>query len=67
MALAREQGLDVVAIAALVNRPLTSMIWLQNPGSKASADLKGKTIATAGIPYQDAFLKTILGARRPHP
>ena len=24
------------------------------------ADLKGKTVATAGIPYQDAFLKTIL-------
>ena len=27
---------------------------------RASADLRGKTIATAGIPYQDAFLKTIL-------
>ena len=24
------------------------------------ADLRGKTIATAGIPYQDAYLKTIL-------
>ena len=31
-----------------------------SPGSKASADLKGKTVATAGIPYQEAFLKTIL-------
>jgi len=60
VALAREQGLDVVAIAALVNRPLTSMIWLQKSGIKGVGDLKGKTIATAGIPYQDAFLKTIL-------
>jgi putative hydroxymethylpyrimidine transport system substrate-binding protein len=60
VALAREQGLDVVAIAALVNRPLTSMIWLQKSGIKGVADLKGKTIATAGIPYQDAFLETIL-------
>lgn len=60
VALAREQGLDVVAVAALVNRPLTSMIWLQKSGIKGVADLKGKTIATAGIPYQDAFLKTIL-------
>ena len=60
MALAREQGLDVVAIAALVNRPLTSMIWLQKSGIKGVGDLKGKTVATAGIPYQDAFLKTIL-------
>lgn len=60
VALAREQGLDVVAIAALVNRPLTSMIWLQKSGIKGVADLKGKTIATAGIPYQDKFLETIL-------
>lgn len=60
VALAREQGLDVVAVAALVNRPLTSMIWLQSSGVKGVADLEGKTVATAGIPYQDAFLKTIL-------
>jgi len=60
VALAREEGLDVVAIAALVNRPLTSMIWLKSSGVKGVGDLKGKTIATAGIPYQDAFLKTIL-------
>jgi len=60
VALAREQGLDVVAIGALVNRPLTSMIWLQKSGIKGVGDLKGKTVATAGIPYQDAFLKTIL-------
>jgi putative hydroxymethylpyrimidine transport system substrate-binding protein len=60
VALAREQGLDVVAVAALVNRPLTSLIWLKSSGIKGVADLKGKTIATAGIPYQDAFLETIL-------
>ena len=49
-----------MAIAALVNRPLTSLIWLQSSGIKGVADLKGKTVATAGIPYQEAFLKTIL-------
>ncbi len=32
--LAREQGLDVQAVAALVNRPLTSMIWLKKSGIK---------------------------------
>jgi len=60
VALAREQGLDVVAVGALVNRPLTSLIWLAESKIKSVGDLKGKTIATAGIPYQDAFLKTIL-------
>jgi putative hydroxymethylpyrimidine transport system substrate-binding protein len=58
--LASEKGLDVVAVAALVNRPLTSMIWLKKTGIGGVAGLRGKTIATAGIPYQDAYLETIL-------
>ena len=36
------------------------MIWLKKSKIKGVGDLRGKTIATAGIPYQDAFLKTIL-------
>lgn len=60
VALAREQGLGVVAIGALVDRPLTSLIWLRKSGVKGVGDLRGKTVATAGIPYQDAFLRTIL-------
>ena len=58
--LAREQGLDVKAVAAIVDRPLTSLIWLRKSGIKGVGGLRGKTIATAGIPYQDAFLNTIL-------
>jgi putative hydroxymethylpyrimidine transport system substrate-binding protein len=58
--LAREKGLDVIAVGALVDRPLTSMIWLKKSGIKGIGGLRGKTIATAGIPYQDAYLKTIL-------
>jgi putative hydroxymethylpyrimidine transport system substrate-binding protein len=58
--LTHEQDLGVTAVAALVNRPLTSMIWLKKSGIGGIGDLRGKTIATAGIPYQDAYLKTIL-------
>ncbi|MEX2447148.1 MAG: ABC transporter substrate-binding protein [Solirubrobacterales bacterium] len=58
--LAAEQGLDTIAVAALVDRPLTSMIWLEKSKIGGIAGLKGKTIATAGIPYQDAYLRTIL-------
>ncbi len=58
--LAHEQDLGVIAVGALVNRPLTSMIWLKKSGIGGIGDLRGKTIATAGIPYQDAYLKTIL-------
>lgn len=58
--LAREQGLDVVSVASVVDRPLTSMIWLGKSKIKRIRDLKGKTISTAGIPYQDAYLNAIL-------
>ena len=58
--LARQQGLDVVSVATVVGVPLTSMIWLKKSKIRNVADLKGKTISTAGIPYQDAYLRTIL-------
>jgi putative hydroxymethylpyrimidine transport system substrate-binding protein len=58
--LAREQGLDVVAVAALVDEPLTSLISLPAGGIAEPADLRGKTVATAGIPYQADYLETIL-------
>jgi putative hydroxymethylpyrimidine transport system substrate-binding protein len=58
--LAREQGLPVKAVAAMVDEPLTSLIWLRESGIKDVNDLRGKRIATAGIPYQDAYLDAIL-------
>jgi putative hydroxymethylpyrimidine transport system substrate-binding protein len=58
--LAHDQGLPVKAVAAIVPTPLTSLIWLKDSGIRDVKDLRGKTIATAGIPYQEAYLKTIL-------
>ena len=67
VALAHEQGLDVVAVGAIVDRPLTSLIWLGDSKIKRLRDLRGKTIATAGIPYQQAFLQTILARAKLSP
>lgn len=77
--LARDKGLKVVSIGALVQRPLTSIMAVppaEEPkdkedkgegadeprpdGVRSVADLEGKTVGTAGIPYQSAYLKTIL-------
>jgi putative hydroxymethylpyrimidine transport system substrate-binding protein len=58
--LARDQGLKLVSIAALVQRPLTSIIALPAAHVKSVADLAGKRVGTAGIPYQAAELKTAL-------
>ena len=58
--LANQEGLPVKAVAALVQRPLTSLISVGSAGIRSVRDLRGKTVATAGIPYQDAYLKAIL-------
>jgi putative hydroxymethylpyrimidine transport system substrate-binding protein len=57
---ARDQGLSVVSVAALVQEPLTSIISLPKAKISKPADLKGKTVGTAGIDYQDAYLRAIL-------
>jgi len=58
--LAQQQGLDVQAVGALVDQPLTSLISLPAGGISSAADLDGKTVGTAGIPYQSDYLETIL-------
>ena len=57
---ARDNGLSVVSVAALVNEPLTSIISLPKAGIRSPEDLGGKTVGTAGIDYQSAYLQTIL-------
>jgi putative hydroxymethylpyrimidine transport system substrate-binding protein len=57
---ARDQGLPVVSVAALVQEPLTSIISLPEAKIRRPADLRRKTVGTAGIDYQSAYLRTIL-------
>ena len=59
--LARAKGADLVAIGALVQKPLTSIISLGGKPIRSAASLEDRKVGTAGIPYQDAYLKTILG------
>jgi len=58
--LARDQGADVVAVGALVQKPLTSLMSVGDHAITDPKQLAGKTVGTAGIPYQSAYLKTIL-------
>jgi putative hydroxymethylpyrimidine transport system substrate-binding protein len=58
--LARDQGADVVAVGALVQKPLTSLMSLGDRAITDPKQLAGKTVGTAGIPYQSAYLRTIL-------
>jgi putative hydroxymethylpyrimidine transport system substrate-binding protein len=58
--LAKEKGAPVVAVGSVVQHPAAAMIWLPASGIQSVADLRGKTIATPGIPYQEEFLQTVL-------
>jgi putative hydroxymethylpyrimidine transport system substrate-binding protein len=58
LAIAREQGSDLVAIGALVGRPLAALI--AQPGIDRPRDLEGGTVGVSGLPSDPAFLRAIL-------
>lgn len=57
--LARDKGAQLVSVAAIVQTPLTALMSLK-PKVRTPADLRGGRVGTAGIPYQSAYLKTIV-------
>jgi len=58
--LARDKGQKLVAVGALVQKPLTSIVSIGRKAVATPQQLTGKTVGTAGIPYQSAYLKAIL-------
>ena len=64
--LARDKRLEVMSVGALAQRPLTSLMTVKGRPVDP-AKLAGKTVGTAGIPYQDAYLDQILAVRGRRP
>jgi len=60
LVIAREKGMPLVAIGSLVSHPTVAMIWLKKSGIRGIADLKGKTIAIPGAPFQRRLLQALL-------
>jgi NitT/TauT family transport system substrate-binding protein/putative hydroxymethylpyrimidine transport system substrate-binding protein len=58
--IARERGLDIAAIAAIVQTPLASVIARDRNEIRTPADLAGKTVGVTGVPSDDAVLDTVL-------
>ncbi len=58
--LARDKGAQLVAVGALVQKPLTSLMSVGKANIRTPRDLRGKRVGTSGLPYQSAYLKTIL-------
>ena len=45
-----------------MQKPLTSLMSVGKDAVRTPQQLRGKRVGTAGIPYQSAYLKTILAA-----
>jgi len=58
--LAREQGLKVISIAALIAHPLNSIMTLKKSGIAEPSKLSKTTIGTTGVPSDQAFLEWVL-------
>jgi putative hydroxymethylpyrimidine transport system substrate-binding protein len=58
--IARERGLDLLAIAAVVQTPLASVIARDRDEIRSPSDLAGRTVGVTGVPSDDAVLDTVL-------
>ncbi|MDP8909013.1 MAG: ABC transporter substrate-binding protein, partial [Chloroflexota bacterium] len=59
---AREAGVPVVSVAALVQHPLNAVMTKADSGIARPADLVGKRVGIAGLPSDEALLSTMLAA-----
>jgi len=60
LGLAREKGVDIVGIGALVQKPLAALI--AQPEIRRPRDLAGRRVGVSGLPSDPAFLKGIVEA-----
>ena len=58
LAIAREAGSDLVAVGALVGKPLAALI--AQPGVARPRDLAGRTVGVSGLPSDPAFVRAIV-------
>jgi putative hydroxymethylpyrimidine transport system substrate-binding protein len=59
LAIAREHGIDVVGVAALVRQPLAALV--ARPSIRRPRDLAGHRVGVSGLPSDPAFLNAIIG------
>ncbi len=59
---ARQEGIPVVAVAGIVQRPLNSIMTLASSGIDRPSQLAGKKVGTPGLPWNEAMLSTMLEA-----
>jgi NitT/TauT family transport system substrate-binding protein/putative hydroxymethylpyrimidine transport system substrate-binding protein len=60
LALARERGLDLVGVGAIVQRPLAAVIAADRDATPTPRALEGGTVGVSGLPSDEAVLDSVL-------
>jgi putative hydroxymethylpyrimidine transport system substrate-binding protein len=58
LALARQQGKDLVGVMSIAQRPLAAVI--AQPGTRTPRDLAGQRVGVTGLPSDEAVLRSIV-------
>ena len=58
--IARSQGIPVVAVGALVDHPLNTILFRRDRGITTAKDLEGKTVGVAGVPSDRPLLDQVV-------
>ncbi len=62
LGIARERGLDPVAVMPLVQRPLAAVIARADTGMERPRDLAGRTVGVTGLPSDEAVVDSEVSA-----
>jgi NitT/TauT family transport system substrate-binding protein/putative hydroxymethylpyrimidine transport system substrate-binding protein len=60
LAIARERGLDLVGVGAIVQRPLAAVIAADRSATPTPEELAGGEVGVTGLPSDDVVLDTVL-------
>jgi putative hydroxymethylpyrimidine transport system substrate-binding protein len=58
--MAKSKGAPLEILGSVIAQPTAAMIWPKDSKILEIADLEGKTIAYPGVPFQKAFLESVL-------
>lgn len=62
LGIAREQGLDLVGVMPIVQRPLAAVIARSDDGVRRPRDLEGRTVGVTGLPSDEAVVDSEVSA-----
>ena len=62
LGIAREEGLDLVALIPVVNAPLASVMSRADGDVRRPRDLEGRTVGVTGLPSDEAVVDSVVAA-----